>query len=446
MTRPLRIYLSGSIRKGADDPRPSDHFWTRDDEEAIRSGIGSPVELLNPAKTDIRRQDFGLNFGCDLHLVSISDVMLVDARRAKGIGIGAEMMFAAQCGIPVITWAPWETHYRRSSVSDVFGEDLTNWIHPFVFGLSDHVVDELERAIDIIRDLAGGEPITKTVAIGDLIDRYRRSIGFVTGGSDERFVHLGGGVFQDLLGGGAETEMIDGTLRQRFMDVLYLPTDTAHLPHDALLSVNRWRERRLAERPLLHSARIRRIVAAAIRDLGDPPRVFEIGCGKFPIADDAACRSWWGLETDEEAVRHLARRGLHAATSPDQIQPQHLDVDVAVALFSMQFAIDNTELALLSNLPTDALVAFNLPTRNDELVELRLRQVAELGLSTSILNLHPAGARDMFVLAGGPAAATRLQVARAAALGAALIEWPSAGPELGWVELAPSIAHRQNVR
>ncbi|MDQ1159581.1 hypothetical protein QE385_003978 [Sphingomonas sp. SORGH_AS 950] len=446
MTRPLRIYLSGSIRKGAQDPRSPDHFWSHDDEEAIRSGVGSPVELLNPAKTDIRRQDFGLNFGCDLHLVSISDVMLVDARRAKGIGIGAEMMFAAQRGIPIITWAPWETHYRRSSVPDVFGEDLTDWIHPFVFGLSDHVVDELECAIDIIRGLARSEPISKTVAIGEQIDRYRRSIGFVTGESDERFVHVGGGVFQDLLGGGAETEMVDGMLRQRFMDVLYLPTDTAHLPHEALLSVNRWRERRLAKRPLLHSSRIRRVVAAAIRHLSDSPRVFEIGCGKFPIADDVACQNWWGLETDEEAVRHLAGRGLHAVTSPDQIRPGYLDADIAVALFSMQFAIDNTELGLLSKLPADALVAFNLPTRSDELVELRLRQFAELGFSTSILNLHPTGARDIFVLAGRPAAAARLHVARVAALDAALIEWPSAGPELGWAELAPPIAHRKNVR
>ena len=61
------------------------------------------------------------------------------------------MMFAAYRDIPVITWAPWETHYRRSSVPDVFGEDLTDWTHPFISGLSDHVVDELEHAVDLIR-------------------------------------------------------------------------------------------------------------------------------------------------------------------------------------------------------------------------------------------------------------------------------------------------------
>ena len=69
MASPLRIYLSGSIRKGAADPRSPDHFWTRDDEEFIRANSGGPVELLNPAKTDISRQDFAINFGCDLYLV-----------------------------------------------------------------------------------------------------------------------------------------------------------------------------------------------------------------------------------------------------------------------------------------------------------------------------------------------------------------------------------------
>lgn len=446
MARPLRIYLSGSIRKGRGDPRSPDHFWTCEDEEVIRSGVGSPVELLNPAKTDVRRQDVGLNFGCDLHLVSISDVVLVDARREKGIGIGAEMMFAVQLGIPVITWAPMESHYRRSKVPDVFGEDLTDWTHPFVFGLSDHVVDELAHAVDLLRAMAQGEAISKTVTIDGLIDRYRRSIGFIAGGPDERFVHLGGGVFQDLLGGGAETETIGGTLRQRFMDVLYLPTDTAHLPHAAMLSVNRWRERRLAEKPLLHSMRLRRLVTAAIGSLDDPPRVFEIGCGKFPIADDATCRSWRGLETDEEATRYLAARGLHAETSPARIQPQDLEVDIAVALFCMQFAIDEAELALLSKLPEDAIFVFNLPTRDDHLVDLRLRQVAELGLRTGILDLHPAGARDMLVLAGKPTATIRLETARNAVLNAACLEWPSAKPKLGWSEFAPPNAHRRNVR
>ena len=404
------------------------------------------MELLNPAKTDIRRQDFALNFGCDLHLVSISDVVLVDARREKGIGIGAEMMFAAQRGIPIVTWAPTDTHYRRSRVADVFGEDLTDWTHPFVFGLSDHVVEELADAVALIRDLARGVPMPRRIAIERLIERYRTSIGSTVEGAHDRFVHIGGGVYQDLLGGGAETETIAGQPRPRFMDVLYLPTDTAHLPREAMIAVNRWRERRIADRPLLHSSRVRRLIAAIARSMGGPPRVLEIGCGKFPIADDVPCATWTGLEIDGEARGHVAVRGLKALGSAEEVSPEDLDADLAIALFSMQFEIEDAELALLARLPADALIAFNLPTRDKALVEGRLRQVQGLGFATSTLDLHRADVNDLLVLAGRSAAEPRSRAARAAALAAAKAEWPSAAPDLGWTEPMPPIAHRGKVR
>lgn len=177
MTKPLRIYLSGSIRKGSTDSRSDDHFWSERDEQFIREHAGVPqVELLNPAKTRIRRSDFALNFGCDLYLVSISDIVLVDARREKGIGVGAEMMFAADCGIPIIAWAPPDSHYRRSFVPNVFGEDLHDWTHPFIFGLSDRVVDDLGQAMEQVRAHVRGE-LTRRVDVQRHIDRYAGMLG-----------------------------------------------------------------------------------------------------------------------------------------------------------------------------------------------------------------------------------------------------------------------------
>jgi hypothetical protein len=168
----LRIYLSGSIRKGDGDSRPDRFFWSERDEAFISANVGAEkVELLNPAKASIQRTDFALNFGCDLYLVSISDVVLVDARTEKGIGVGAEMMFAVSRGIPVITWAPPNSHYRRDFVPNVFGEDLHDWTHPFVFGLSDYVVDSLADAVCLVRrHLAGDLP--RGADVQRHIDRY----------------------------------------------------------------------------------------------------------------------------------------------------------------------------------------------------------------------------------------------------------------------------------
>ncbi|MEI9414453.1 class I SAM-dependent methyltransferase [Mesorhizobium sp. Cs1321R2N1] len=446
MTDPLRIYLSGSIKKGAADTRSSDHFWTREDEEFIRQNAGRPVELLNPSKTDIRRQDFAMNFGCDLHLVSISDVVLVDARLEKGIGVGAEMMFAVQHGIPVITWSPPDMHYRRLKVADLFGEDLHDWTHPFVFGLSNHVVDDLGSAMAIIRSgvLEHAEP--RRGQVDTLIKRYRDSISHPKNTVRDRFVDIGGGVFHDVLGGGDEQEVIAGATRHRFMDVLYLPTRTDELPREAMFAVNRWRERRLADRPLQYNSRVRRLAAAAVRALPVSRQVLEIGCGKFPLLDDVECRSWTGLETDPEAVLHLQARGLRVAASVDEVCPEDLQVDMVVALFSMQFAIEAEELALFGQLPPEAVIMFNLPTRDLSLVERRLFRLRHLGLATNWLDLQATGTWDGIILAGRPTAGERLVLVSEAVLEQVIAQWPSGAQNFAWLEPEQAIAPRRKMR
>lgn len=147
----VRIYLSGSIRKGDRDARSPIHFWSGEDEDAIRRGVvGAQVQLLNPAKAAIRRSDYDLNFSHDLYLVATSHIVLVDGRTAKGIGVGVEMMLAAERSLPVITWAPRNSHYRRDYLPNVFGEDLHNWVHPFIHGLSDYIVETLEDAVALV--------------------------------------------------------------------------------------------------------------------------------------------------------------------------------------------------------------------------------------------------------------------------------------------------------
>jgi hypothetical protein len=172
----LFIYLSGSIRKGRQDNRQSGSFWSEDEERRVAQGIeGANVHTLNPAKSDIRRSDYIANFGCDLHLVNISDVVLVDARTRKGIGIGAEMMFARFEGIPVITICPRNSNYRRDFVADVFGEDLHDWVHPFIAGLSDHIVESLDEAIALLNKLwSSGRLRQSNPTVYEAIDYYNR--------------------------------------------------------------------------------------------------------------------------------------------------------------------------------------------------------------------------------------------------------------------------------
>lgn len=173
----LMIYLSGSVKKGSGDGRSNESFWTDEDEETIVTSVrGRRTRLLNPSKSVLRRSDYYANFGCDLHLVSISDLILVDARDKRGIGIGAEMLFAQGLGIPVISICPPNTNYRRDFVPGVFGEDLKDWIHPFVYGLSDHIADNLDDAISLINILIqdGGPRRHSGEKLRNAIDYYQR--------------------------------------------------------------------------------------------------------------------------------------------------------------------------------------------------------------------------------------------------------------------------------
>jgi hypothetical protein len=153
----VRIYLSGSIKKGRFDPRSENEFWSSDDESEIAKMIKRKVIFLNPAKTAIQRNDYFVNYGCDLFLIQKSDVILVDLRTEKGIGVGAELMYAHFIGRPVVGWLPENSYYKRDFVEDVFGEDLVNWTHPFAFGLCDFISDGLPGACEYINRVCDGQ-------------------------------------------------------------------------------------------------------------------------------------------------------------------------------------------------------------------------------------------------------------------------------------------------
>lgn len=152
----VRIYLCGSVKKGLRDERPETEFWSPEHELYIANALERKVELLNPSKTEISRRDYFVNFGCDIFLVQSADLLFADLRSEKGIGVGAELMFARQTGIPVITWLPPKTHYRRDLI-DVFGEDLHDWFHPFAFALSDYIEDTLEAVCNRASSILAGQ-------------------------------------------------------------------------------------------------------------------------------------------------------------------------------------------------------------------------------------------------------------------------------------------------
>lgn len=143
MTKKIGVYLAGSIKKGHENPQES--FWTESDIALIQNSFQKhEVIFLNPAFRMDNLADQHSVFGRDMTQVFCSHVVFVDARDRRGLGVGAEMMWAKMNKIPVVTWAPKDSHYNKTKTT-ILGVEVNNFIHPFVYGLSDKIIDRLEE-------------------------------------------------------------------------------------------------------------------------------------------------------------------------------------------------------------------------------------------------------------------------------------------------------------
>jgi hypothetical protein len=152
------IFLSGSVNKGRHDTRDSEHFWTQEYENFLVETInGGAVVLLNPNNLTVDKFHSQARYEEDVNMLLESDLILVDARTKKGIGIGAEMMLAKLNSIPIFSFCPLNTHYHKVVRDHATGEDK-EWVHPFICGLSTKIFDNLEELAYTVNEMiANGE-------------------------------------------------------------------------------------------------------------------------------------------------------------------------------------------------------------------------------------------------------------------------------------------------
>lgn len=138
----LSIYFAGTIQK---EHEVAESQWTREDFQILQNKL-LPHELifLNPGKRSDDLSDQTSVFGRDMIQVFLADLIFVDARHRRGLGVGAEMMWAKVHAKPVIILAPNETHYRKSN-AEVLGNSIEEYVHPFVHSLSDAIVSSVEE-------------------------------------------------------------------------------------------------------------------------------------------------------------------------------------------------------------------------------------------------------------------------------------------------------------
>jgi len=144
----ISIYLAGKIQKAHEGT--NECYWTEENLESLKSYLAEfEITFLNPAIRTDDLSDQRSVFGRDILQVTCSDIVFADIRDRRGIGVGAEMMWAKIHKIPLITWAPRDSHYYKSQTT-LLGVPVKDWIHPFVFALSDYMAETLKDASEFI--------------------------------------------------------------------------------------------------------------------------------------------------------------------------------------------------------------------------------------------------------------------------------------------------------
>lgn len=174
MKTKIAIYLAGNIKKGHETKEA--HYWTDEDMSFIQESLSDfEVSLLNPA---IRTDDLTDNlsvFGRDMLQVFTSHFILVDARDRRGLGVGAEMMWAKVNRIPLITWAPKNSHYKKDKAT-LLNVTIDDFIHPFVEILSDQMIETLEEGTTWIRNfLLNPSQVKGLEHISSAMEHYKQT-------------------------------------------------------------------------------------------------------------------------------------------------------------------------------------------------------------------------------------------------------------------------------
>jgi hypothetical protein len=156
----ITVYLAGGIKKG-DEKKVC---WGEEEKDNFRKVIEREMVFLDPQKRKDDINDSFSRFGRDMVCVDAADFFILDAREKRGLGVGVEMVVAKMKGIPIISIVPRNSHYRRESV-EILGQIREDWIHPFVFSLSDVIVDNFEEAGKWVKEFLDKPKKVKDVSV-----------------------------------------------------------------------------------------------------------------------------------------------------------------------------------------------------------------------------------------------------------------------------------------
>lgn len=162
-TATVRIYMAGKVAKGDEIGNTRD--WRIDYVAALR-GRG-PFEFISPEDPTLDESKPIEVFGHDCHQVKTCDVLIINASTKLGAGTAQEMVIAKHFMKMVLTMLPRDSHHRRTNLK-MYDVIVSDWIHPFVYAMSDEIFDNPTALCEYLTD--------RGVAI---LTQSRRDLSFI---------------------------------------------------------------------------------------------------------------------------------------------------------------------------------------------------------------------------------------------------------------------------
>ncbi|MDP2630129.1 MAG: hypothetical protein Q8P56_01855 [Candidatus Uhrbacteria bacterium] len=166
----MKIYLAGSVPKGDEEEKTFDN-WRGRYRDALEEMF--EAECVDPYDRNLDEKDFLLVVGKDCAEIQESALMIVNAEEKLGAGTAQELVIAKYFKKPVVTVLPKDTPHRRTNI--LFrGQQIDDWIHPFIFAFSDFIIEDITEMYGI-KDKIFDTGNIKDISIIDTAAKYFRN-------------------------------------------------------------------------------------------------------------------------------------------------------------------------------------------------------------------------------------------------------------------------------
>ena len=158
----MRIYLAGKVLKGKEIGSVKD--WRLDFIEKLIPF--NHFEFISPEDPTLDESKPFEIFGHDCFQIKNADLIIVNASSKLGVGTSQEMVFAKYFNKHVFTILPKDTHHRVSNLQ-MYDVLVSDWIHPFIYSMSDLIFDSQDQLVEYFKthNVLEKFPIVKKINI-----------------------------------------------------------------------------------------------------------------------------------------------------------------------------------------------------------------------------------------------------------------------------------------